>query len=168
MTLRHYPGRTVADKFVIQTTGIALTPEVSRSQTTDLDSLFRNRCMKNPWIPHEAFEKCSVWTRKFSVLDAGHLSILNRGCRLNTFYLNPRQSANPKRDWLFLGSAINWAKHNGETLRHIHFILGDELTVELGAYEMRQKQQRQIPPIHPVATMPLHRGDLLAVERHAN
>ncbi len=128
MTLRHYPGRTVAGKFVSGTAGIAPTPEVSRSQATDFDALLRYRCKKNSWFPPEEFEKCGVWTRKFSVLAARHMSILNRGCGLNTFYLDPRQSTNPKRDWPFLGSAIDWARHNGETLQCIHFILGADST----------------------------------------
>jgi hypothetical protein len=88
MTLRHYPGRTVADKFVSKTAGIAPTPEVSQSQTTDLDVLFRKRCVENPWFP--------------------------------------------------------------------------------SAYEMRQKQQRQIITLQPVAALPLRREAAPTMERCAN
>lgn len=109
---------------------IAPTPETAYSQITDRDAVFRKRCHENPWFPPEALENLGVWTQDYRFIDDQIMTILGRGCRLISFYVDPRQGDD--RDWRFLGSAINWARHHQDTLVRTRMILGD--AVQLAPY----------------------------------
>jgi hypothetical protein len=113
---------------------IAPTPERSYSQITDRDAVFRKRCRENPWFPFEALENLGVWTQNYNFIDEQIMTILGRGCRLISFYVPVPQGDNAERDWRFFGSAINWARHNGETLLRTRMILGDPMQLEPYGY----------------------------------
>jgi len=113
---------------------IAPTPERSYSQITDRDDVFRKRCQENPWFPPEAMENLGIWTQNYRFIDEQIMAILGRGCRLISFYVPIPQGENAERDWRFFGSAINWARHNGETLIHTRMILGDPIQLEPYGY----------------------------------
>ena len=148
MTLRHYPGRTVAGKFVSGTAGIAPTPEVSRSQATDFDGAASLSLQEKLLVSARGVREMRRLDEKVQRSRcAAHVDSEPR-MRSEHVLLDPRQSTNPKRDWPFLSSAIDWARHNGETLQRIHFILA------------------QTPPLQPVAGLPIRREATPTVARH--
>lgn len=114
--------------------GIAPSPELSYSQITDRDAVFRKRCRENPWFPFEALENLGVWTQNYNFVDEQIMTVFARGCRLISFYLQIPRGVNADRDWRFIGTAINWARHNEKTLLHTQMILGDPMRFEPYGY----------------------------------
>jgi hypothetical protein len=132
--------------------GIAPTPELAYSQITDRDAVFRKRCRENPWFPPEALEDLGVWAEDYNFMDEQIMTVLGRGCRLISFYVDPRRGAAGERDWIFLGSAINWARHNGEILRHTRMILGDPMEHEPYGYAHFQGERGILVLRNPFVT----------------
>ena len=128
---------------------IVPTPNSGYGKFTTRDILIHKRKKENPAFPIESLEHLGTFTPDYDTMHDEIMSILGRGSRLLTFYLDPNELLRTEKDWKFLAKAITWGRQNASVTGNIKLIDGDILNHEPYGYMRHHKNKGIISISNP-------------------